>query len=47
VGHGHTQDDLPHGSIARLEPGDETSFLLRAGEPTRSVGNLVRITTRV
>jgi hypothetical protein len=38
---------FPTRSITRLEPGYETSFLLRAGEPTRSVGNLFRITTRV
>jgi imidazolonepropionase-like amidohydrolase len=38
---------FPTRRIARLEPGYEASFLVVDGDPTRSVDNLFRITTRV
>jgi imidazolonepropionase-like amidohydrolase len=38
---------FPTHRIARLEPGYEASFLVLDGDPTRSVDNLFRITTRV
>ena len=38
---------FPTRRIARLEPGYEASFLVLDGDPTRSVDNLFRITTRV
>lgn len=38
---------LPTRRIACLEPGYEASFLVLDGDPTRSVDNLFRITTRV